>query len=490
MAQPPSFQPKKHHPRPSAYGAQEVGRSAASHASSLAPQQQASTRKRASSIPSMPPSIPPRRNSGGAPSPRTPPPQSVPPRASASRRSAAQGSATQGSAPRYSTQPPRSTRRSSEPGVQRSIRPGIQQPRQKLTSNDASYPQRTAAYSQPAALRPQGNTPYSPSGSYATQRTTSQAASGTYKARSWGKILLAIVLIWLFITASWFVYLYIYGNSKLAHVPALAGASNTPGTTYLIVGSDERGGIVNDSTEGMRADSIMLLHKPRSGNPVLLSIPRDSYVEIPGYNANKINASYAFGGPELLTSTVENLTGLTIDHYVQIGMDGVADLTDAVGGVNLCLDYDVNDELSGLVWQAGCHDADGATALAFSRMRYADPLGDIGRTERQRQVVSKILGKAISLHTVTSPSAQRELVGAGASALTVDDSDSLLSLVGAGFTLRSVMGDGGLVGTPPISDLAYYPGGVGATVRLDPEKIDSFWAKVRDGSISAADFGQ
>ena len=110
------------------------------------------------------------------------------------------------------------------------------------------------------------------------------------------------------------------------------------------------------------------------------------------------NAAYALGGPQLLVQTVEELSGITVDHYVEVAMTGVQELTDAVGGISLCLDYDVQDQLSGLNWTAGCKDGvDGTTALAFSRMRYSDPLGDIGRTQRQRQVVGSIISQAVNI---------------------------------------------------------------------------------------------
>lgn len=96
---------------------------------------------------------------------------------------------------------------------------------------------------------------------------------------------------------------------------------------------------------------------------------------------------------KVMVETVEELTNTKIDHYTQIGMSGVENLVNSVGGVNLCLDYDVNDPKSELVWKAGCHDVDGRTALAFARMRYSDPLGDFGRAARQRQVISKLMSK-------------------------------------------------------------------------------------------------
>ncbi|QRV03069.1 LCP family protein [Arcanobacterium phocisimile] len=274
----------------------------------------------------------------------------------------------------------------------------------------------------------------------------------------------------------------------MSRTSALTGRPPTPGTTYLIVGSDERGGVVDDPTEGHRADTIMVLHVPDSGTTSLTSIPRDSLVDYPDGDAGKINASFNIDGAHSLVATVENLSGLTVDHYVQIGMDGVKQLTDAVGGVNLCLDYDVDDPYSTLVWEAGCHDVDGTTALAFSRMRYQDPLGDIGRTARQRQVVSKIISKAASTSTFFNPGKQRQLVESAAAVLTADTSDSLLDVAWAGLALRNAMGPDGLMGAPPISSLNYVGYDGASYVLLDEDTIDNFWAEVRDGTVTNDSF--
>ncbi len=109
------------------------------------------------------------------------------------------------------------------------------------------------------------------------------------------------------------------------------------------MGSDSREGWIDDGTEGARTDTIMLVHQPENGPAALISIPRDSYVDIPGHDANKINAAFAYGGPQLLVQTVEQLTGLTIDRYLEVGFLGVEDVVNGLGGVELCYDSDVND---------------------------------------------------------------------------------------------------------------------------------------------------
>ncbi|MEE6295859.1 LCP family protein [Georgenia wangjunii] len=304
-----------------------------------------------------------------------------------------------------------------------------------------------------------------------------------------GRRLLRVVALLLVLVLAWPVGLLIWANGQINHVEALSDATGTPGTTYLLAGSDSRAdGSIPDGTEGERADTIMVLHVPTAGQAALISLPRDTYTEIPGHGGDKLNAAYSIGGPELLVRSVEGLTGLGVDHYVEIGMGGVTDVVDAVGGVELCLDYDVDDPRSELVWEAGCHGADGATALAFARMRYSDPEGDIGRAERQRQVVSAVVAQAAEPATIINPVRVIDLVGAGTDALLVDPDTGIIDMARMALAFRSATGEGGLLGAPPIAMYDYRPGGVGSTVLLDPDRAPGFFERLRDGALTTEDF--
>ena len=173
----------------------------------------------------------------------------------------------------------------------------------------------------------------------------------------------------------------------------LSDKANTSGTSWLILGSDQRTGEEAKTITGFRTDTILVLTKPNSGTRSLISIPRDSLVQVNG-TYMKINAVAQLSGEKALVQQVETITGQKIDHVAHIKFNGFKDVVDALGGVDLCYDQTVNDALSNLNWTAGCHTADGATALAFSRMRYSDPKGDFGRAERQRQVIGAIAKKA------------------------------------------------------------------------------------------------
>jgi LCP family protein required for cell wall assembly len=297
----------------------------------------------------------------------------------------------------------------------------------------------------------------------------------------------ALVLI-LVLALAWPVGLVLWANGKLNHVDALSGAADTPGATYLIAGSDKRGsGGVDGAVEGARADTIMLLNVPESGITSLVSIPRDTYTAIPGYGKNKINAAFAFGGPELLVESVERLTGMTVDHYVEVGFGSVTELVDAVGGVELCLDQTVKDKESKLNWKKGCHEANGKKALAFSRMRKQDALGDIGRTDRQRQVVGAVMKKALAPSNLISPVGQVNLIKAGTAAVAVDNDASVIDLAKLAWAFKRATGPDGATGTPTIANMGYNPGGgVGSTVLLADSAAAEFEA-IAQGTWTGTD---
>lgn len=298
---------------------------------------------------------------------------------------------------------------------------------------------------------------------------------------------------------AWPVGLLIWANGKIQHVDALSGAANTPGTTYLLAGSDSRAdGVIEDAeTLGSRTDTIMLLQVPSSGPAALISLPRDTFVDIPGHGPAKLNAAYSLGQAPLLVATVEQLTDIHVDHFVEVGLGGVKNVVDAVGGVELCLDPAVNlvdfplfDVDSGLAWDApGCKVADGTTALAFTRMRKADREGDIGRAKRQQQLISALSASVSTPSLALHPGKQVELIRTGLGALEVSNETDILDLGRLALGFRKATGPAGIRGTPPISDPDYRPGGVGSTVRLDPDTAPAFFAALTAGTLPAGPVG-
>lgn len=212
--------------------------------------------------------------------------------------------------------------------------------------------------------------------------------------------------------------------------------SNSIASNWLLVGSDSRVGLTQEQADelatgsddvGQRTDTIMIAHIPVVGKPKLVSIPRDSYVDIPGYGQNKINAAFSFGGAPLLIDTVEKSTGIHIDHYAEIGFGGFAGLVDAVGGIEMCPPEAIDDPLAGLNIQAGCQKFDGKSALGYVRTR-ATAQGDLDRVGRQREFMSALVGKMSSPLTWLNPFRFFPMISAGTKAIFVGESDHVWHL--------------------------------------------------------------
>lgn len=320
------------------------------------------------------------------------------------------------------------------------------------------------------------------------------AAAATTRRRRRGPahrgltILLVIVLVAAFGAFS----LWGWVNGQLVRQNMLTGASNTPAQTWLLLGSDERdagdGTGIDDGTVGFRTDTILVLTKPKSGNSSLISIPRDSLVDVNGKKM-KINATAAAAGYPALVGQIEKITGLNVDHVAVIRFGGLQNVVDALGGVELCYDRTVNDVKSNLNWQAGCHVADGATALAFSRMRYSDPKGDFGRAERQRQVIAAITKKAASGDTLTNFGKVQSLMKAGLGSLTVDEKSNAWNLAQMAMAFKDASGDKGVTGTVYWTNADYRAAGVGSSVLLDDARNTQLFTELGAGTHAPGTVG-
>jgi LCP family protein required for cell wall assembly len=235
---------------------------------------------------------------------------------------------------------------------------------------------------------------------------------------------------------------YFYLDSQLTRVNALVSSPATAGQNWLITGST--GHLTKHQIVRYRAgfnfdtlsDTILVLHIPDGGRPTLVSIPRDSYVAIPGHGMNKINAAYAFGGPTLLVRTVQNATGLHIDHFVQIGYAGLVNVVDAIGGVRVCLPGPVIDPKAGIHLHKGCQNLDGKQALGFVRTRRF-ALGDLQRVQDQRILIKAMLSKMTSFGTLINPFAIFPAASGSVHAIEVDQGTSLYQLIHLAFALKN-----------------------------------------------------
>jgi LCP family protein required for cell wall assembly len=250
---------------------------------------------------------------------------------------------------------------------------------------------------------------------------------------------------------------------KVDAEPGGARPDDQPGTTYLLVGSDSRRGLTKAEQKELstggdgggrgRTDTIMMLHTG-SGPSILMSIPRDSLVEIPGYGRTKINAAYAYGGPKLLVKTIEDSTGIRVDDYVEVGFGGLVKVVDSLGGVQICPKDDIKDKDSGLDVKKGCQDADGATALAYSRNRHTYATQDIGRVQAQREVLGSIASGAKSPWTVLNPLRYQKVAAGASGSLTIGENVGPVSLGKFALSLSSAMSGKGLNCTVPLKDFA------------------------------------
>jgi LCP family protein required for cell wall assembly len=267
-----------------------------------------------------------------------------------------------------------------------------------------------------------------------------------------------------FLLVLWLIYLIavpFFAWSKADKVDAFPTGhrpADQSGTNYLLVGSDSRAGLTaaqrkalhTGNAAGQRTDTIVLVHTG-SGPTLTMSIPRDSLVPVPGHGTTKINAAFAYGGPKLLVQTVEQDTGIHIDHYVEIGLGGFVNIVDSVGGITICPSHNMNDKLANLHVKKGCQHADGAVALAYARSRHADPkLGDIARGGQQRQVMSAVGHKALSPWTVINPFRYWNLWTSSTDNLTVDQDMSVVAMAHFGWAMTH----SDLTCPVPISNLA------------------------------------
>jgi LCP family protein required for cell wall assembly len=182
---------------------------------------------------------------------------------------------------------------------------------------------------------------------------------------------------------------------------------------FLVLGSDSRAGLSPDEqsqfgnstdVQGQRADSIIVVQTDvKHDRTIVLSIPRDLRVEVPGHGTNKINTAFSYG-PDVMVQAVEKLTGLHINHYVSVDFVGFQNIVNALGGVPVCVEQPMVDAYSGLnLPKAGCYNLQGAQALAFVRARHVkgDVIPDFSRIARQQLFIRAVIQKSMSIGAIT-----------------------------------------------------------------------------------------
>lgn len=306
---------------------------------------------------------------------------------------------------------------------------------------------------QPPPRQPQPVPPQAPPPARGRRRT--------WRPRSWVRLVLALLVLWLvyLVAVPFFAWSKV---DKVEFAPTGDRPDDQPGTTYLLVGSDSRGDLTakqrrrlgTGNAAGQRTDTIMVLHTG-SGPNLLMSIPRDSIVSIPGHGDGlKINAAFAYGGAQLLTETIEQETGIRVDHYVEIGFGGFVDLVDAVGGVEICPKQAIDDKQAKLKIDKGCQEVDGPQALGYARSRKTYAQGDLQRAQAQREVVSAIGRKVLSPWSVLNPFRYWDLNMAATKAVAVGEGMSPVRAAMWASAMTNVDGEKGLTCGVPIADLS------------------------------------
>ncbi|MEI4273193.1 LCP family protein [Klenkia sp. LSe6-5] len=262
--------------------------------------------------------------------------------------------------------------------------------------------------------------------------------------------------------------------------PAEPAAVVADPVTFLLVGSDTRAEVVDGELPDQRSDAIMLARLSGDREHVqVVSIPRDSWVDIPGYGMNKINAAYAFGGPGLLIQTVENLTGVRIDHFAAISFNGLISMTDQLGGVDVQVAETTQN--GPYTFEAGLNHLDGDMARWYVGQRYDLPGGDFDRVKRQQNYLRSMFGKLFDAGTFDSVGQIDSVLQAVTSSIAVDDSLSNGGLLELALSARDLTPAGMEFFTAPV--LGTGTEGAASVVYLDQATGDRMWGYLQTDSL-------
>jgi len=296
-------------------------------------------------------------------------------------------------------------------------------------------------------------------------------------------------------------------SASINKIDAFAGIDKRPermssAINYLLVGSDTREGLTKAELKalrvgsvataaGKRSDTMLLVHISKARDKaVLVSIPRDSFALIPAHlnksgksipaAYSKINSAFNWGGAPLLIQTIEEMTELKIDHYIEVNFAGFAKVVDSLGGIEVCTKKDIDDPKSHLVLPAGVHTLNGIDALKYVRTREFDGLGDIGRMQRQQAFMSSVVKKATSAGVLLNPVTMTNFINSSLSAVTTDEGLKNSDLITLAKQMKSLATSNIRTLTVPLSNLNYYSNGVTASVLWDPVLAPELWDRLRE----------
>jgi LCP family protein required for cell wall assembly len=270
---------------------------------------------------------------------------------------------------------------------------------------------------------------------------------------------------------------------------------------YLLVGSDTREGLSKaelaklrvgsvKTAAGKRSDTMIMIHISKARDKAtIISIPRDTFATVPSWTDSKgvahapshrkINETFGLGDAPLLIATIEGMTRVRIDHYVEVNFAGFAHMVDALGGVTVCLNTAIHDNKSHIDLPAGKQKLDGITSLKYVRARYFDGMGDLGRMHRQQKFIGSMLNAATSSGTLLNPVKLVSFINAALATVTTDPGltrDDLLTLA---TQLKSLSASSVNMLTVPLSNVNYSADGVFGAVLWDPTLAPELWRRIR-----------
>jgi LCP family protein required for cell wall assembly len=326
----------------------------------------------------------------------------------------------------------------------------------------------------------------------------------------WTAVGVVVIVTGALLTA-YFKYRAVYDSIHRVTVTDLGKRPPTYGTSsmnILVFGSDSRAGLDHHQqvllhtgdVPGNNTDTIMVVHiSPGRHGITVMSLPRDTMVPYyqcdsgPGYPgqqadpgaSERINALLAAGGPSCLWKTVEQQTGIHIDHFIELGLSGFVNMINDVGGVSVCAPFNVNDPVSGLVLPAGEHHINGVTALAFWRTREDIGYGsDLQRIQRDQFMLAQVLKGILQSGLLSSPTRMLGVLSGVAPSLTTDSGMSLLDMLHIGESLRGLSSGHVQFLTAPNQPFPYDPT---ATVEFAQPQADAMFSAIaRDMTIPAA----
>ncbi|MGW2656084.1 LCP family protein [Streptomyces sp. NPDC001478] len=272
------------------------------------------------------------------------------------------------------------------------------------------------------------------------------------------------------------------------------------GMNLLLVGTDGRDRITAEEKRRYRlggapchcTDTLMLVHLSEDRKRAsVVSLPRDSYAELPAHRDGtsgkehpahpvKLNAAYAEGGPSLTVRTVEKMTGVKVDHYLEVDFTSFMTTVDTLGGVEICTTRPMKDAYTGLDLKPGTHELNGGQALQFVRSRHIDGDADLGRMQRQQKFMASLIKQATSSGVLLNPVRFREVASTMLKSVRADTGFGTEQMLELGQAMRGFSAASSEFTSVPLGNVAYPVKGIGSTVKWDPEKSRALFSALRE----------